>query len=460
MFTIFNGRSLSFDSNKPIVYGQISIEFLKHMHEFTGAKLAVFMCLCLHSNSEGYSWPKIETIKRETGYKDNHTIYIALNELCEMKIEGKRILSREKDTVEGSSYMRNRYRIFPDAQSTSYKPDDDLPDDEYGFDGESVTTSKTTNNSKSSKNVSKNVKKPYVENPHTEKPYVENPHAVFPHTNYIHEINNSHIENNNQNKTILSFSAEKANRKNPDSVLVPESMIVDDAVKPAIQSDNDYDENFSGDPFSDTDWHFWEQEVLNDNPPEDLFNVDIANEILTSLGELSQTRDVNALDTIPQDSKARLKARTPQESCQNKPMPQMLFQELTEGELTPAKGKSNSGKKPGLKPKSESSPELESSISLGHKELMNFLHDEVGPYRDGGRQAKEVNWLLKSGFTVEECKACLLHMKMTWAFGRISWIQVAEHISSWKARRSSQYQQQKETFQAQPEQRKKPRLAL
>ena len=449
MLTIFNGRSLSFDSNKPVVYAQMSIEFLKHLHLFKGARLSVLMCLFLHSNSEGYSWPSIATITKETGFQED-AVHSALNKLCQVRINGRRVLSREQQRNEDGHFNRNVYRLFPESETQGdYPTDPTLDENEYGF-------------SKESKNTPNPRKSPAPENTGT----VKNRHGKKPTpenqgTNYIHDLNNIHLTNDNHKKTILSFSHEKANEEVIASDLVPESNLFQamsaTANQSEFQSDNDSSENFPSDPFSDSEWQFWEQEVLKDNPPEDLFTIDTVNEVLTSLSELSQTKNISEREPQPINTQASFKCRMPQENYQGRPKPQLLFQELSEAELTPAKAKSNT-KSAAVKSKAIQEPEA--SPLPGHKELMQFLHTEIGPYRDGGRQAKEVHWLLNSGFTIEECKNCLLHLKLTWQFGRISWIQVAEHIASWKARRSQGYQEQKQTFQEQPEQRKKPKLAI
>jgi len=62
---------------------KFGIAFRNVMHKLKGAKLAVFMSICLHVNDKGESWPEIRTIATETGY-DKDTVCNAVNELREI----------------------------------------------------------------------------------------------------------------------------------------------------------------------------------------------------------------------------------------------------------------------------------------------------------------------------------------------------------------------------------------
>ena len=64
------------------------IKFAAEFRETTlaalrGAPLSVFMCIALHINEEGKSWPSYETIVKETGYKNRNTISEAIKFLTD-----------------------------------------------------------------------------------------------------------------------------------------------------------------------------------------------------------------------------------------------------------------------------------------------------------------------------------------------------------------------------------------
>ena len=115
MISIFNGRRRSLGGEQPSVYAQIGIQFREHLHEFKGARLAVFLAIALHADENGWAYPSQKTLERETGYHRN-TIQTALRELCEMTINGHRVLLRYQPRSEGDKFDSNRYLIFPSAE--------------------------------------------------------------------------------------------------------------------------------------------------------------------------------------------------------------------------------------------------------------------------------------------------------------------------------------------------------
>lgn len=59
---------------------KFGIAFRNVMHQLKGAKLAVFMSICLHVNEEGEAWPSMRTIAAETGF-DKGTVSASISEL-------------------------------------------------------------------------------------------------------------------------------------------------------------------------------------------------------------------------------------------------------------------------------------------------------------------------------------------------------------------------------------------
>ncbi len=79
-----------------------------HLSQLKGPPLAVFICLSLHSNENGLSWPSVALIGKETGYQRD-AIFKALKYLEMMKFI-KRTKRRGEDIPK---FATNLYRIFP-----------------------------------------------------------------------------------------------------------------------------------------------------------------------------------------------------------------------------------------------------------------------------------------------------------------------------------------------------------
>lgn len=113
MITIFNGRCRGLaETPQRQVYIQVDVMFRDYLHYLRGAKLAVFMAIALHANEEGWAWPSYETLARETGYCQDK-IRDALNELCALEINGRRLLLRYQPRGEEGRFKPNLYLIFP-----------------------------------------------------------------------------------------------------------------------------------------------------------------------------------------------------------------------------------------------------------------------------------------------------------------------------------------------------------
>lgn len=81
-----------------------------HLGQLKGPPLSVFLCLALHSNEKGYSWPSISLISKETGYQRD-AIFKALEYLSQLNFI-KRVKRRDKQT---QKLKTNLYRVFPKA---------------------------------------------------------------------------------------------------------------------------------------------------------------------------------------------------------------------------------------------------------------------------------------------------------------------------------------------------------
>lgn len=97
----------------------IEAELRNHLHLFKGSSLNVFICIALHIDDFGWSFPTVPTIMRETK-RNEATVHRALNHLVQMEIDGARLLLRVKQPPRHidpekvkSKRPRNFYLVFP-----------------------------------------------------------------------------------------------------------------------------------------------------------------------------------------------------------------------------------------------------------------------------------------------------------------------------------------------------------
>lgn len=111
MISIFNGRERTLGGSTSEVFAQINVDFRQHLHVLKGARLAVFLAISLHTNARGWAWPSRKLLSRETGYSLD-TISRTLTDLCQVTINGQRLLLRYQSSNNGS-FDSNQYLIFP-----------------------------------------------------------------------------------------------------------------------------------------------------------------------------------------------------------------------------------------------------------------------------------------------------------------------------------------------------------
>lgn len=97
----------------------IEAELRNHLHLFKGSSLNVFICIALHIDDFGWSFPTVPTIMRETR-RNEATVHRALNHLVKMDIDGARLLLRIRKPPQHidpekvkSKRPRNFYLVFP-----------------------------------------------------------------------------------------------------------------------------------------------------------------------------------------------------------------------------------------------------------------------------------------------------------------------------------------------------------
>ncbi|MBN1667289.1 MAG: DnaD domain protein [Anaerolineales bacterium] len=92
----------------------LDFRFRKYLHYFKGARLGVFLAICLHADEDGLAFPDYDLIQKETGYS-RQAVATAISDLCQVEIDGQRVLTRWQDRRDGGKFMHNKYRIFPTA---------------------------------------------------------------------------------------------------------------------------------------------------------------------------------------------------------------------------------------------------------------------------------------------------------------------------------------------------------
>lgn len=118
MFKVFSGswRGIGAGGSPEVLFMQIGFEFRQHLHYFKGASLGVFLCIVLHANPQGESFPSYEQIRAETGINPD-TIGRALEHLNKLVIDEQRVLLRYRIRDEKNRFVGgNRYIVFPTAE--------------------------------------------------------------------------------------------------------------------------------------------------------------------------------------------------------------------------------------------------------------------------------------------------------------------------------------------------------
>ena len=113
---IFKGlEPVVFDDGKQEVKKEFYIKLYGkfrdgHLNQLKGAPLGIFLCIALHSDERGYSFPSASLIEKETGY-GRDTIFKTLTYLEGLNFIA-RIKRRDKKT---KKLLSNLYRVFPKA---------------------------------------------------------------------------------------------------------------------------------------------------------------------------------------------------------------------------------------------------------------------------------------------------------------------------------------------------------
>lgn len=78
------------------------------LKKLRGAELSVFLAIAFYMDFNRKSFPSIDQLTRDTGYKRD-SVMSALK-----KLERKGLISRDKRRTSGGTYKRNLYTVLPD----------------------------------------------------------------------------------------------------------------------------------------------------------------------------------------------------------------------------------------------------------------------------------------------------------------------------------------------------------
>ena len=188
LITIFNGRSrdLGGEGVKAGPFVQVRVGLVKHLCEFKGARLSVFMAIALHSNEDGWAWPSRARLARETGYSVD-TVARAVADLCKVRVNGSRVLLRYQPQGVRGIFRSNRYLIFPTLRDLSLF-EHDQPE-LIGLGSKDLEEVGEGENGK----VKPRSGLPCTVKPCTVEPYTVKPCTENHYTNQNHEDNQKHI---------------------------------------------------------------------------------------------------------------------------------------------------------------------------------------------------------------------------------------------------------------------------
>lgn len=120
MISVYTGKTRGLGNGESSGgYAKINFEFRGHIQAFTAiaeSAFPIFMCLMLHSNENGWSWPTRELISAETGYTTD-TVSSTIAKLKTATVDGKRLLvAYQPPQTPTGAFASNRYLIFPSAE--------------------------------------------------------------------------------------------------------------------------------------------------------------------------------------------------------------------------------------------------------------------------------------------------------------------------------------------------------
>ena len=122
--TIYNGSQFYLTDTGEMgrssqVSVQLSVRFREQqLRQLKGPILGVFLCIALHINEEGKSWPSVALIGKETGYNED-TVF-----KCLKSLEFMGYVSRvQPNDAETGKFRSNVYQLFPKSRRLRARTD-------------------------------------------------------------------------------------------------------------------------------------------------------------------------------------------------------------------------------------------------------------------------------------------------------------------------------------------------
>jgi hypothetical protein len=206
MFKVFSGswRGIGAEASPDVLFMQIGFEFRQHLHHFKGASLGVFLCIVLHANAHGESFPSYEQIQTETGLTPD-TIGRALKHLKKLTIEGRRVLLTYRLRDEKNRFIGgNRYIVFPTAEQLAQYEGVSEPQENHN---EQEQTDQTT----ASRETEKDNQPEQIPAQPDEKSQTQ----IFPNVENA-ELGKSVLKKNHSLKKIKNMAADAPTRPSPN----------------------------------------------------------------------------------------------------------------------------------------------------------------------------------------------------------------------------------------------------
>jgi hypothetical protein len=117
-----NQRTFGGAGTEQVFHMRMEARFREYLYHFKGPKLAIFLAIALHADDQGWAWPSLSLLSKETGYNIT-TISENVTELCAMQIDRHHVLIAVQAKDVTNRFKANRYLVLPsDAEVAEYAP--------------------------------------------------------------------------------------------------------------------------------------------------------------------------------------------------------------------------------------------------------------------------------------------------------------------------------------------------
>ena len=115
MISIFNGSRRGLGKESPDVFIKLDVKLRDYINLFTNSTFKVFMTIALHANQDGFAYPSIQTLMKETGIGEE-AIYSAVKQLLSMEINNERLIAKIAIKDNKGKRANNIYLLLPNRE--------------------------------------------------------------------------------------------------------------------------------------------------------------------------------------------------------------------------------------------------------------------------------------------------------------------------------------------------------